>query len=169
MKESKKDCKRRKFLQYALASTTTTMALGWLFAEGGNSESKNNSACSFSDSTCQKDLEGVTALDGRGNPIELSAFLKNVPPKKPVAVKGLSQPIYIVVENGPEIAPYGIVPVCTHRPNRLRWRSDLDRFVCANHGARFDYRGKVTRGPARRDLKLVKVVTQNEQIKLIDR
>lgn len=169
MNESKKLCKRRKFLQYAFASGTSIIAIGWLFTEPGSGKNKQDYDRSFSNLTSQQDPEGVIALDGAGNPIELSSFLANVPPQKPVAVKGLSEPIYLVVENGPQVAPYGIVPICTHRPHQLRWNSDLEQFVCPAHGARFDYRGRVTRDPAREDLKLIKVETQGDRIKLIYR
>ena len=160
MEKSNKNYKRRRFLQYAFAGTTTAVAIGWLFPKSSESQSQENLSNTVA-------VGGVVALDGRGEQIKLSSFLENVPLKKPVAVKGLSKPTYLVVESGPTIAPYGIIPVCTHQPNRVKWREDLGCFRCPNHGARYDYQGRVIRGPARRNLRRIKVVTQNDQIRLI--
>ncbi len=81
----------------------------------------------------------------------------------------LKREVYLVIEEGPEIASYAISSVCTHLRCTVNWDQAEQEFVCPCHGSRFDALGRVTRGPARRPLALVTVVVKENQVRLVDR
>ena len=41
---------------------------------------------------------------------------------------------------------------CTHQGTNVRYYSSSNNFICPNHGAKYDSTGKVTQGPATRNL-----------------
>ncbi|MGB3201989.1 MAG: Rieske 2Fe-2S domain-containing protein [Nodosilinea sp.] len=122
-------------------------------------------------SRCLNYLPGVQALDAEGNAIALDTFLPMATPGIPEPVQGLpdSQITYLVIQDGPAIAPYGLRPVCPHRGCAVIWQADQNRFACPCHGSKFDAQGRRLRGPARKPLPLVTVVERQNQIRLIDR
>ncbi|HWE02530.1 MAG TPA: Rieske (2Fe-2S) protein [Tepidisphaeraceae bacterium] len=56
---------------------------------------------------------------------------------------------FFLVNDGGNL--FALSSVCTHRECRLRPQED-HTFFCKCHGSRFDENGKVTKGPATRDL-----------------
>ncbi len=48
-------------------------------------------------------------------------------------------------------AVFALSSICTHRACKVQVQDDLT-FLCKCHGSRFDLDGKVTKGPAKRDL-----------------
>jgi nitrite reductase/ring-hydroxylating ferredoxin subunit len=57
--------------------------------------------------------------------------------------------IVVVNDSG---TPLAIRPQCTFAPAPLKWDPRTVQFVCAAHGCRFDLLGRVTKGPATRNL-----------------
>jgi cytochrome b6-f complex iron-sulfur subunit len=163
---------RRQFLTYMATGTAGTLAMGLLFPRRGEStEGGLETLCSSFpyNSQCKNYLPGVRAVDSKGNPIEPSSLLADAVPGNPVPVEGLSKTTYLVINEGPTIAQYGIRPVCTHLGCTVEWKTELKRFVCPCHGSEYDSLGRVEKGPAERSLHLVMVVVKQNQIRLIDR
>jgi Rieske Fe-S protein len=66
---------------------------------------------------------------------------------------------FFVIRKGKEI--FALSALCTHRKCKLS--SELDRsFYCKCHGSAFDPNGKVTEGPAQRDLPILTTVTNEK-------
>ena len=120
-------------------------------------------------SRCLDYLPGVQALDAAGDAIAVDTFLPTTTPGVPQPVQGLPSVTYLVIDEGPAIAPYGLRPICPHRGCAVIWQADQNRFACPCHGSRFDAEGRVLRGPARKPLPLVTVVERQNQIRLVDR
>jgi Rieske Fe-S protein len=53
---------------------------------------------------------------------------------------------------------HAVSPVCTHLHCIVGWNSAEKTWDCPCHGSRFDYQGRVTRGPAKRDLAPTKLI-----------
>ncbi|MEA5447290.1 Rieske 2Fe-2S domain-containing protein [Leptolyngbya sp. CCNP1308] len=120
-------------------------------------------------SRCLDYLPGVQALDAVGDAIVVDTFLPTTTPGIPQPVQGLPSVTYLVIDEGPTLAPYGLRPVCPHRGCAVIWQADQNRFACPCHGSRFDSEGRLLRGPARKSLPLVTVVERQNQIRLVDR
>ncbi len=120
-------------------------------------------------SRCLDYLPGVQALDAAGNAIAVDTFLPTTTTGIPQPVQGLPSVTYLVINEGPALAPYGLRPVCPHRGCAVIWQADQNRFACPCHGSKFDAEGRVLRGPARKPLPLVTVVERQNQIRLVDR
>ena len=163
---------RRQFLQYMVTGTAGSVAIGLLFPTAGQSEKVDlEKLCSSFpyNSQCENYLPGVRAEDSEGKPIEVSAFLPNAKAGIPILVKGLPKVAYLVINEGPKIAEYGINPVCTHLGCTVEWKGERSRFECPCHGSHFDAQGRVIKGPAKRSLPLVTVVVKQNQIRLVER
>ena len=66
---------------------------------------------------------------------------------------------FFVIRKGKELL--ALSALCTHRKCKLS--SEPDRsFYCKCHGSAFDQNGKVTEGPARRDLPILTTVTNEK-------
>lgn len=148
-------------------------ALGWWRAQPAVSQPPTlEDLCSSfpENSRCQDYLPGVQALDQGGDPIAVDAFLPTTTPGQPVPVKGLPDidVTYLVIQQGPVIATYGIKPICTHLGCTVGWQADQHRFVCPCHGSEYDPEGRVVKGPAPRSLPLMTVVVKQNQIRLVD-
>ncbi len=66
---------------------------------------------------------------------------------------------FFVIRRGKELI--ALSALCTHRNCKLS--SEPDRsFYCKCHGSAFDPNGKVTEGPARRDLRILPSVTNEK-------
>ena len=77
------------------------------------------------------------------------------PDKKPIAITGnIQKPESIVAVN----------PTCTHKGCVVKWNASDKQFVCPCHGASFDNRGKVTKGPASKPLPTYAVKVENGKI-----
>jgi cytochrome b6-f complex iron-sulfur subunit len=163
---------RRKFLLYLVGGTAGTLAIGCLSPKAGNTEDINleNLCTSFPyNSRCQDYLPGVMAVDSQGNPIKADSLLATATSGTPIPVEGLPKTTYLVIEEGPKIASYGIRPVCTHLGCTVEWKADVKHFVCPCHGSEYDATGQVTKGPANRALPTVTVIVKQNQIRLSDR
>jgi len=63
---------------------------------------------------------------------------------------------FFIVRQGPQL--FALSAICTHR--RCKLDSETDKtFYCPCHGSTFGPNGKVTEGPARRDLPVFTVTT----------
>ncbi|OCR02792.1 (2Fe-2S)-binding protein [Oscillatoriales cyanobacterium USR001] len=163
---------RRQFLQYIIAGTAGSVTLGLLFPPASQSQKVDlEKLCSSSpyNSQCENYLPGVRAEDSQGKPIEVSALIPNIKPGIPVLVKGLPKVAYLVINDGPKIAEYGINPVCTHLGCTVEWKTERSRFECPCHGSQYDAQGRVIKGPAKRSLPLVTVIVKQNQIRLVER
>lgn len=163
---------RRHFLKYLVSGTAGTLAMGLLFPPSSQStEVELENLCSLFpyNSRCENYLPGVRATDREGNPIEVSAFLATAKPGMPILVKGLPKVAYLVINDGPKIAEYGINPVCTHLGCTVEWKPERARFVCPCHGSEYDPQGGVLQGPAKGSLPLVTVVVKQNQVRLVNR
>lgn len=164
---------RRQFLKYAIFGATGTTALGWMFPQTSFSHERHpeTTPCTQSPNSeaCQNYLRGVTALDDTGNHVRQSVLLANAAPGKPVLVKGLPRPTYLVINQGPKLAEYAINPTCPHHGCIVDWKTDRNRFVCPCHGAEYDVQGKRLKGPTQKNLPLITVMVQEDDVILIDR
>lgn len=69
---------------------------------------------------------------------------------------------FFVIRQGGQL--FALSSICTHRTCKLDAESDRS-FFCRCHGSTFDASGKVTEGPARRDLSTLPWVTnENGQL-----
>jgi Rieske Fe-S protein len=69
---------------------------------------------------------------------------------------------FFVIRNGEKLI--ALSAICTHRKCKLIGEPDRS-FYCKCHGSTFDPAGKVTRGPAKRDLPMLPViVNENGQL-----
>jgi len=165
---------RRQFLRYLMGGGIGSMALGFLFPNVSDSgEVGLEDLClEFPyNSRCQNYFPGVQAIDNQGMPIAVDALLTTAKPGEPILVRGLPKTdlAYLVITEGPKIAPYAIKPICTHLGCTVNWHEDKDRFICPCHGSQYDPQGRVVHGPAPRALPLVTVVTKQNQVRLVDR
>lgn len=53
---------------------------------------------------------------------------------------------------------------CTHAGGRLEYHSDQKWFHCVNHGAKFNTKGEVLKGPAQDNLKVYDVVVEGNKL-----
>ncbi len=69
---------------------------------------------------------------------------------------------FFVIRQGGQL--FALSSICTHRTCKLDAESDRS-FFCPCHGSTFDAEGKVTEGPARRDLPTLSSITnENGQL-----
>lgn len=166
--------RRRQFLRYLLSGGVGTVAIGFLFPKISQSrEADLEDLCGSSpyNSRCKDYLPGARARDGQEVPIRADLLLAASKPGTPVPVKGLAtqDPVYLVINQGPKIAPYAIRPVCTHLGCTVEWKADRNHFVCPCHGSQYDAQGRVVHGPAKRSLPLATVIVKQNQIRLVER
>lgn len=69
---------------------------------------------------------------------------------------GFREQGFFVIRSGEKL--FALSAICTHRACKLNAASDHS-FYCKCHGSTFDDGGKVTKGPARRDLPTLPVAT----------
>jgi cytochrome b6-f complex iron-sulfur subunit len=165
---------RRYFLRYFVGSATGTLAVGLLFPnQNVRAEATLEEICSASplNSRCENYLPGQPAQDEQGNLIAEDALIAKATVGEPVPVQGLSDPeiTYLIITDGPTIAPYAIKPRCTHLGCTVNWKPDQHRFVCPCHGSMYDEQGRVIHGPARRSLPLRTAIVKQNQIRLVER
>ncbi len=162
---------RRQLLRYIAGGGLGAIALMVVRPATAGQEPELEELCSMfpQNSRCVDYLPGSQALDAEGNAIAVDAFLPTTTPGIPQAVNGLPSVTYLVINEGPSVAPYGIRPVCPHRGCAVNWQAEQNRFACPCHGSKFDAQGRVLRGPARKPLPLVTVVERQNQIRLVDR
>ncbi|WP_170944125.1 Rieske 2Fe-2S domain-containing protein [Leptolyngbya sp. BC1307] len=111
----------------------------------------------------------MQALDEADNPYQASAVLAQSAAGDRLPANGLDHKSFLVIETGPQIAPYAISAVCTHLGCAVNWDQSEQAFVCPCHGSRYDALGQVTGGPASRNLALVTAVVKDDQIGLLER
>lgn len=165
---------RRRLLRYGMVSGASTVALGWLWPligrAGTTRVDKDDFCLAYPyNARCEGYLPGVRALDEADQPYAVAALLAESAVGDRIPAKGLEHKSYLVIETGPEIAPYAISAVCTHLGCIVDWEPAAQSFVCPCHGSRYDALGEVTHGPARRSLALVTAVAKADQIGLLNR
>ena len=70
----------------------------------------------------------------------------------------------LVVRRGEELL--GLEATCTHLGCTVTWNGDSEEVECPCHGARYDIRGNVLRGPAREPLQVVTLRISENGIEL---
>lgn len=106
---------------------------------------------------------GTIATDKVGGTVSAAAFIKENDNNRSL-VQGLKgDPTYIIVKGG-GIEDFGINAVCTHLGCVVPWVASADQFQCPCHGSRYNYFGKVVRGPAPLPLPLTKVAQDGDKI-----
>ncbi|MFB2974127.1 Rieske 2Fe-2S domain-containing protein [Aerosakkonema funiforme] len=173
MENKNSDKNRREFLKYMVFGTAGTVALGWMLPEKSLSHERRNTTTPCTQNrnseACQNYLRGVPALDSNGKHLQESTLLASAVAGRPVLVQGLPRATYLVINEGPKLAGYAINPSCPHHKCTVEWKTEKNVFVCPCHGATFDAQGKVTKGPARRNLPLITVLVQEDDVLLVDR
>ncbi|NJN02916.1 MAG: Rieske 2Fe-2S domain-containing protein [Leptolyngbyaceae cyanobacterium SL_1_1] len=160
---------RRRFLHYAIGSSLGTVALGWLadFSSQAQALDLDQFCLRYPyNSRCVSYLPGTVAVDPAGNAYSVSTLLAQHTAGDRVIAEGLEKPAFIVITDGPVIAPYGLSAVCTHLGCIVDWNGEA--FVCPCHGSRYDALGQVTRGPAPKALALITVATNDDRVGLLD-
>ncbi|MEL6813700.1 MAG: Rieske 2Fe-2S domain-containing protein [Cyanobacteria bacterium J06598_3] len=164
---------RRKFLQYLVGSGLTTVAFSWvnpLIPTAIADEDMDDFCLKYpANSRCEEYLPGQQASDETGNPYLAEATLAEATAGDRLLATGLARETYLVIEEGPAIAPYAISAVCTHLGCIVNWDEASQEFACPCHGSRFDSAGAVTNGPARQSLARQMVVIKDDQVRLLDR
>jgi cytochrome b6-f complex iron-sulfur subunit len=163
---------RRTFLRYFTGSSIGTIALGYLLPWSAHSQTPSlETLCSSFpyNSRCENYLPGVEALDANGQGIAVDALLPTAQAGDRVLAQGLEDDVYLVIEEGPRIASYGVKSVCTHLGCTVEWNAIENQFNCPCHGSQFDAQGAVLQGPARRPLELITVVVKQNQARLVER
>lgn len=165
---------RRLFLRYCVGGGAGAITLGWLWPLVNRAEAAKVSLDDFClaypyNSRCEGYLPGVQAVDEAGNPYQVSAVLAQATVGARLPADGLDHKSFLVIETGPQIAPYAISAVCTHLGCAVNWDQAEQAFVCPCHGSRYDPLGQVTRGPAPRDLALLTAVVKDDQVGLLAR
>ncbi len=164
---------RRNFFIYMMGSTVASVAAGYLFPTVSQGRELDlETLCSLfpKNSRCENYLPGSVALGQDGKQIETSTLLTNAKPGIPIFVKGLPDRSvdYLIIKDGPQIAEYGISPICTHLGCTVEWKLEKNRFVCPCHGSEYDSQGRVVHGPAQRSLPLITVVIKQNQVRLVE-
>ncbi|QQE66927.1 (2Fe-2S)-binding protein [Leptolyngbya sp. BL0902] len=161
--------RRRSFLKYLVGGSMGAIALGLLRPNDGSAQDLEQLCSTFPhNSRCQDYLPGVPALDVDGTPLAVDTWLPSTTPGEPVAVTGIPNQItYLVILDGPSLAPYGLNPRCPHLGCTVDWNTDQQRFICPCHGSQFDGVGQVVRGPANQPLPLVTVIERQNQVRLV--
>lgn len=165
---------RRLFLRYFVGSSASTVALGWLWPFVNRAQAAKVNMDNFClaypyNSRCENYLPGVQAVDEVDSPYLASTVLAQSAAGDRLPANGLDHKSFLVIETGPQIAPYAISAVCTHLGCAVNWDQSEQAFVCPCHGSRYDALGQVTRGPAPRALALVTAVVKNDQVRLLAR
>lgn len=108
---------------------------------------------------------GITAKDALGNDVVASEFLAAHNAGDRVLTQGFKgDPTYVIVEDGGELANYGLNAVCTHLGCVVPWNAGADKFICPCHGSQYNKEGKVVRGPAPLSLALVHLEVQEDKV-----
>eukprot|EP00897_Mesotaenium_endlicherianum_P006011 jgi/Mesen1/5438/ME000270S04605 len=91
---------------------------------------------------------GVVAKDALGNDVTEKGWKATHGANDRALAQGLKgDPTYLVVADG-ELVNYGINAVCTHLGCVVPWNAAENQFQCPCHGSRYNFQGKVVRGPA---------------------
>lgn len=103
-------------------------------------------------------VAGCSSTGGTGSRAAKPRVL-NVGPASNYATDGVyaafsSQGFFIIRKNGQLFA---LSAICTHKKCKLKWEPDQS-FHCPCHGSTFDPMGRVTLGPAKRDLPLLATI-----------
>jgi cytochrome b6-f complex iron-sulfur subunit len=166
---------RRRFFRYAAGSAFTVAGFHWLTEKlsPARADLEGVDIDRFCleypyNSRCENVLPGVQATAPEGDAYSLSALLERNQAGARIPAAGLDNLTYLVIAEGPELAPYGISAKCTHLGCTVEWNPEENIFACPCHGSRFDANGQVTNGPAGEPLARVTVTTNQDQIGLVD-
>ena len=111
---------------------------------------------------CQSMSDGGTATAARGERV------LNAGPVTNYASDGLYDHFrdqgFFVIRKGEQL--FALSSLCTHRTCKLDAERDHS-FYCPCHGSTFTPEGKVTEGPARRDLPTLPTVTNEQGLLLV--
>jgi len=166
---------RRRFFRYAAGSAFTAAGFHWLTGRSATARDPlegvdlDQFCLKYPyNSRCEDVLPGVPATAPEGDAYSLSALLERNEAGARVPAAGLDNLTYLVINEGPELAPYGISAKCTHLGCTVDWNPEENAFVCPCHGSRFDENGQVVDGPAADPLARVTVTTNQDQIGLVN-
>lgn len=165
---------RRRFFLYALGSASAGLSTHWLVTRTAQATTTSkldlDTFCVDYpyNSRCDNFLPGARATMPEGEPYVLSEVLDRTQAGDRLPAAGLENLTYLVITDGPTLAPYGISAKCTHLGCTVDWQADEQAFVCPCHGSRFDPMGQVIGGPANDPLALVTVTTNQDEIGLVD-
>ena len=73
---------------------------------------------------------------------------------------------YIIVKDDGTIENYGLNAVCTHLGCVVPWVPSANQFQCPCHGSRYNFQGRVVRGPAPLSLALAHVDFDGDKVLL---
>lgn len=108
----------------------------------------------------------ILAKDSHGNLIPASQILAESPGTRALVAGLAAEPTYITVQEDGTLHPWGIVDRCTHLGCTFPWNPNDSQFQCPCHGSRYDFTGKVVRGPAPLPLQLVHVSVEEDVIRI---
>lgn len=158
---------RRRFLYYVAGSSLTVLGLS-SWRSPSNALDLDTFCVKYPyNSRCEGFLPGERAIAPDGEPYDLDSLLTEYSAGARVPAEGLENLTYLVITDGPALASYGISAKCTHLGCTVDWQPDQQAFVCPCHGSRFNEVGEVLNGPADDPLRLVTVVTEDDQIGLL--
>lgn len=129
---------RRTMIGFAAASLAAAMGIAWLALRAW--------------------LPWITrAPDGRWRLGRLARF-----PEGSVTLLRRANAIVVHSETG----LYALTAICTHERCTVRDTPARSELTCPCHGAAFDYRGRVLRGPAERDLAWLAIAEEDGELYL---
>ncbi len=106
------------------------------------------------------DQNASTMIQGLDGPIDPDRIGEN----EGVVGRSAAGKVLLVRKNGELI---GLQASCTHLGCTVAWNGATGRVECPCHGARYDLRGQVLRGPARDPLAQLQLTTQQQGIHVV--
>ena len=106
------------------------------------------------------DQNASTMIQGLDGPIDPGRIGEN----EGVVGRSVAGKVLLVRKNGELI---GLQATCTHLGCTVAWNGVTGRVECPCHGARYDLRGQVLRGPARDPLARLQLTTQQQAIHVV--
>lgn len=106
---------------------------------------------------------GAVAKDKVGKLVSATEFRAQNQENRSLVQGIKGDPTYIIVKDD-KILDVGVNAVCTHLGCVVPWNKNAEQFQCPCHGSRYNFYGKVVRGPAPLALPLTHVNVDGESI-----